>query len=181
MTCDQATREGDCVDWCNSNTQYLLTLTTPHLSLITCLDVLRPGSVQASEGYCVIDDASVPPGLVPLLQDDDINVRYAYPASFDSLDVYFKWSAHLRPPVPVSITQCPLSSSPTLYCTQLSFSIMPESRNRTVLDDPRPTNGAPLTGIALDGTVGNVFYLSLYIPSLSLILSSPLSTFPQLP
>ena len=60
----------------------------------------------------MIDDISVPPGLVALLKEDDINIRYAYPASFDFLEIYFKWSSHLEPPVPVSDCVSPPLSVP---------------------------------------------------------------------
>ena len=112
------------------------------------------GDITPREGLCFIDERAIPePGLVRLIRDDAINIQYAIPSSFDSLDVSLVSAPSLDPSIPVHQLLHALHKL-LISFLQVSYSILPTAVNKTVLDDPVPLNDVPLQGVLYDGRAG---------------------------
>lgn len=75
-------------------------------------DILREGHQSAVDGYCFVDEDEIPPGIVTLLRDPQLNENYAIPEAFDVLEVYLASSRRSDPPVSLA----ELAISPLILC-----------------------------------------------------------------
>ncbi len=64
-------------------------------------DVLRLSDASLREGYCVVDDDAIPPGLIDVIKNEKVNILYAIPSAFSSLEVFFVTSKRIDATTPV--------------------------------------------------------------------------------